>query len=148
VIQISSLPPISYTSEWRCVDVLSSGRAIQALVIFSTVLGVAFLWQVNGILPSYVFDFVATGWVLFLIDSVLSFMRPRFSYAMAFVLALLALTSSLPQSAHYVLIEEGAVLPAATFIAGTLAQVLLLVLVPYHFLVVRRRSSAGLVQGQ
>ncbi|HME18852.1 MAG TPA: hypothetical protein VKF15_03845 [Nitrososphaerales archaeon] len=126
----------------------SSGRAIQGLVLFSAVLGVAFLWQVNGLLPPFVFDFLATGWVLFLVDGALTFIRPRASYAMAFVLALLALISSLPQSAHYAFIAEGAVLPSVTFVAGTLAQVLLLVLVPFHFLRAKRRSSAGLVQGQ
>ena len=126
----------------------SSGRAIQAVVLFSTVLGVPFLWQVEGLLPPYVFDFVATGWLLFLIDSALTFLRPRASYALAFVLALLALGSSLPQSAHYAFIEEGAILPSATFIAGTVAQALLLVLVPYHFLGKRRPSPPGLVQSQ
>jgi hypothetical protein len=98
--------------------------------------------------PPSIFDFVAIGWALFLVDSVLTFLRPEVSYEMAFVLALLALFSSLPQSAHYAFIEEGAVLPATTFIAGNVAQVLLLVLVPYHFLRARRRSSTGLVQGQ
>jgi len=123
--------------------VVSSGGAIQATVIFSTVLGVAFLWQVNGLVPSFVFDFVATGWFLFVVDSALTFLRPTASYVLGFVLALLALSASLPQSVHYAFIAEGAVLPATTFIVGTAAQLLLVVLVPYHFLK-RRQVTASL----
>lgn len=111
-----------------------TGRLIQVDVVFSAVLGVIFLVQVYGVLPSQFFDFVFVGWVLFVLDSVLTFTNPRVSYAMAFALALLALVSSLPQSAHYAFIENGVLLPAATFVLGTLAQVLLLILVPYYFL--------------
>jgi hypothetical protein len=116
-----------------------TGRLIQALVLFSTLLGVLFLVQVYGVLPAAVFDFVALGWVLFVVDSILTFTNPSVSYAMAFALALLALVSSLPQTVHYAFIENGVILPAVTFILGTTAQVLLLVLVPYHF--IRRRRS-------
>jgi len=120
-----------------------SGKAIQATVLFSTVLGVAFLWQVYGLVPPFVFDFVAAGWVLFVADSALTFLRPAASYVLAFVLALLALASSLPQSAHYAFIQEGAIAPAATFIVGTAAQILLVILVPYHFLLGGRRGAPG-----
>ena len=116
----------------------STGRVIQSLILFSTVLGVIFLVQVYGVVPAEVFGFVAVGWVLFVVDSVLTFTNPRISYYLGFVLAILALSSSLPQSAHYAFIENGVLLPAATFVLGSLAQVLLLVLVPYHFLVRRR----------
>ena len=119
----------------------STGRVIQSLVLFSTALGVLFLSQVYGVLPVKVFDFVAVGWVLFVIDSVLTFYNPRVSYFMAFVLAALALFSSLPESAHYAFVENGVILPAATFVLGTLAQVLMLLFVPYHF--IRERRSAG-----
>lgn len=117
------------------------GRAIQLLVLFSTALGVVFLWQVYGLLPADAFDFVATGWVLFVVDSALTFLRPRVSYYLAFVLAFLALASSLPQSAHYAFVEEGALLPSATFVIGSVAQVLLLIFVPYYFLRERRSKS-------
>jgi len=117
-----------------------TGRLIQADIIFSALLGVLFLVQVYGVLPSQFFDFVFVGWALFVVDSVLTFVNPRVSYAMAFALALLALASSLPQSAHYAFIEYGVLLPAATFILGSAAQVLLLILVPYHFFVERRKN--------
>ncbi len=118
------------------------------MVLFSVLLGVAFLWQVSGLLPTAVFDFVAAGWVLFVLDAILTFVRPRASYYLAFVLAILALTSSLPQSAHYAFIQERVLLPAATFVVGSAAQVLLVILVPYHFFRERRSKKGGVVQGQ
>jgi hypothetical protein len=121
----------------------SMGRAIQAVIVFSTLLGVVFLWQVDGLVPPPVFDFVATGWVLFVIDCALTFVKPRASYALGLVLALLALATSLPESAHYAFIQEGAVLPAAIFLTGTGAQLLLIGLVSYYFVSGRGRSASG-----
>jgi len=119
---------------------VSTARAIQLLVLFSVVLGVLFLAQAYTLVPAAVFDFVGVGWVLFVLDLALTFTRPRLSYYLAFALALLALASSLPQTAHYAFIEEGDVLPAATFLLGSALQVLLVILVPYHFLKQRRRG--------
>lgn len=125
-----------------------TGRAIQLLVLFSVLLGIVFLWQVSSLLPSMAFEFVATGWVLFVVDGALTFVRPRTAYYLAWILALLALGTSLPQSAHFAFIQEGALLPSLTFIAGSAAQLLLIVLVPYHFLRERRSAKTGVVQGQ
>ena len=126
----------------------SLGRAIQAAIVFSTLLGVVFLWQVNGLLPYMVFEFVATGWAFFVLDSALTFVKPRASYVLGFVLAVLALATSLPQAAHYAFIQAGELLPSATFILGSGAQFLIIALVPYFFLRERRRPAAGLVQGE
>jgi len=112
----------------------STEMLIQALVFFSTVLGVIFLAQVYGLLPIPIFTFVALGWALFLLDSILTVLRPKLSYYLAFVLALLALVSSLPRSAHYALVTGGSLLAAVTFVLGTAAQVLLVLLVPIHLL--------------
>ena len=128
-------------------SVVSSGGAVQALVLFSTALGILFLWQAGGLLPAPVFYAISAGWALFLVDSILTFVRPRVSHYLAIVLAALALAVSLPQSAHYAFIQEGAVLPATIFIAGSAAQVLLLIFAPYHILATRRSTSPGLVQG-
>jgi hypothetical protein len=119
----------------------STGKAIQAMVLFSTILGVLFLVQANGVLPAFVFDFVAIGWCLFAVDSVLTFSAPRPAYALAFVLSILALGSSVPQSAHWAFISNGDLLPAATFVAGVVAQFSLIVLVPYHFIAEKRRPA-------
>ncbi len=119
----------------------SLGKTIQTLIFFSVALGVVFLAQVYDILPRDVFAFIAVGWVLFVADAGLSLIRPRASYYLAFVLAVLALASSLPQTAHYAFIESGELLPSATFILGSAAQVLLVVLVPYYFVASRRSKS-------
>jgi len=118
------------------------------VVLFSTLLGVVFLWQAADLLPGFVFDFIAFGWVLFVLDSLLTFVRPKVSYYLAFVLGILALSASLPQSAHWAFVQEGDLVPAGIFIAGAIAQVLLLILVPLHFLIQRRPTAPGLVQGK
>ena len=117
------------------------GRAIQCLIIFSAFLGVAFLWQVSSLLPADIFEFVTVGWILFVIDGVLTFLRPTVSYYLAFVLAILALGATLGEPAHYALIEEGVILPTITLLTGSTAQVLLLILVPVHFLRGRKHVS-------
>ena len=120
---------------------LRVGRAIQASVLLSVILGVLFLVQAYGLVPAFVFDFVAVGWVLFVIDAVLTFVYPRLAYALAFVLAVLALVSSLPQSSHWAFVANGDLLPAFTFLAGSAVQVALLVLVSYYFAVSRRKRA-------
>ena len=120
---------------------------IQALIVFSVLIGASFLYEAQGLLPADVYTFVTVGWVLFVVDAVLTFVRPRLSYFLAFVLAILALASSLPENAHYAFIEQGDLVPALIFILGSAAQVLLIVMVPYHFLSARRRSEEhGVVQ--
>jgi hypothetical protein len=121
--------------------VVKASRAIQGLVLFSTALGVFFLWLAYPLLPTIGFDFVAVGWVLFSIDSVLTFLRPRVSYYLAFVLALLALSQSLGQSAHYSILLSGDLAASAVLVLGSAAQALLLVLVPLHFVGERKNKE-------
>ena len=138
--RVSNSRHSSYTGLLGEPRMFHSGRSIQAVILFSAALGVLFLWQAAGLLPGFVFDFIAFGWVLFVVDSALTFVRPRISYLLAFVLAILALSASLPQSAHWAFIQEGDLVPAAIFITGSIAQILLLILVPYHFVRGRRSS--------
>lgn len=114
-------------------------RAIQGVILFSTLLGVVFLWQVYPLLPSNAFDFVAFGWVLFLIDSALTFVRPKVSYFVGLVLAVLALGETLSQPQHYTLVESGNLPATATLVLGSIAQVLLISLVVYYLY--RERSK-------
>jgi hypothetical protein len=114
--------------------VIGTARLIQALIIFSAVLGVPFLLQVYPLLPALGFDFVALGWVLFVVDSALTFVRPRLSFFVGFVLALAALAASLGEPSHYGIIQSGNVLAATTLILGDVAELLLLILTPYYFL--------------
>jgi hypothetical protein len=117
------------------------GKAIQASVLLSVILGVLFLVQAYGAVPSFVFEFVAVGWVFFVIDAALTFFRPRPSYALGLVLAVLALGSSLPQSSHWAFVANGDILPAFTFLAGSAVQVVLIILVVYYFVGGRSKHS-------
>jgi hypothetical protein len=115
-------------------------RAIQGLILFSTAIGVIFLWQVYPLLPAFGFDFVALGWVLFLVDSILTFIRPTVSYYLGLALALLALGETLSQPAHYALIESGSLTATATLVVGSSTQAMLIVLVVYYILARRRKD--------
>ena len=123
------------------MHVVQSGRAIQALIVASSVLGIALLYEINSVVPPDVFDFVALGWALFVVDSALTFVRPVISYYFGLVLAVLALSASLPQSAHWSFIENGLLVPSAIFVTGSAFQVLIIVLVIYHSIKMRRSSE-------
>ena len=119
---------------------VSLPRLIQGSIIFTTLFGVVFLWEVYPLLPSFVFDFVAAGWVCFVIDSALTFFRPRASFALGLVLAILGLASSLPQPEHYAFFQEGNLAAAATFSIGTIAELLIVGLVAYYFFTGRKQD--------
>lgn len=110
---------------------MSIGRLIQSTIIFSAALGAVFLYVVYGSVPSFLFEFLFVGWALFVLDSALTFVRREASFYLGAVLAVLALGSSLPQSAHYEFIESGQVVPSVIFVAGSLAQVLILISFSY-----------------
>lgn len=118
------------------------GKAIQGLIIFSAVLGALFLWEARPLLPASVFDFILVGWALFVLDAGLTFVKPVPAYYLGLVLAVLTLASSLPQPAHYAFLQDGQYLAAATFLAGTAAQFVLIPSVLYYA-VSSRRASRG-----
>ena len=105
---------------------VSAARAIQGLIIFSTALGVFFLWQAYPLLPGDVFDILAFGWLLFLVDSLLTLVRPRASYYLGLVLAVVALSETLTQPEHYALVENGNVPATVILVVGSIAQALLI----------------------
>jgi hypothetical protein len=107
--------------------------ALRGLILFSTLLGVLFLFLAFGSIPAPVFDLIGVGWVFFVAASVMLFVRPRTAFAMAFVLAILALSVSLPEPAHYAFFTAGEFLQGTVFLLGSSAQALLIVLVPYYF---------------
>lgn len=115
-------------------------RAIQGLILFSTALGVFFLWQAQPLLPTNVFYFLIFGWVLFVIDSALTFLRPKISYYFGLVLALLALGETLSQPEHYQLVENGNVPATIILVLGSVAQGLLIAFVLYFLISERRRD--------
>jgi hypothetical protein len=130
--QILIYPPSAAAS------VPAAAKVIQGLIIFATLLGALFLWEVYPLLPPAGFDFVAIGWVLFVVDSILTFVRPKPSFYLGFVLALVALIASVGEPEHYQILQSGDPLHVSTLLLGDAIEVLLLVLIPYFFLRARR----------
>ncbi len=118
----------------------SVARVIQALIIFSTVLGVFFLLEAQPLVPPGVFAILATGWVLFLADSILTFFRPRFSRYLGLVLGVVALSETLSQPEHYALVENGNIPATVIIVLGSVAQALLIGFVLYHVVSERRKD--------
>ena len=83
---------------------VTAGKVIQGLIVFSAVLGVFFLWQAQPLLPPEVFGVLTFGWLLFVVDGILTFVRPSISYYLGLVLAVAALSETLAQPEHYALI--------------------------------------------
>jgi hypothetical protein len=120
--------------------VVSVSRIIQGLIIFSVLLGVAFLWQAYPLLPSDVFWILAFGWFLFVVDSALTFVRPLASYVLGLVLALIALSQTLAQPEHYALVESGNLPATLTLVLGSAAQALIIVFVGYYLIAHRKKD--------
>jgi hypothetical protein len=116
-------------------------RVIQGLILFSTILGVVFLWQAYPLLPSDAFGFVAFGWVLFVVDSCLTFIRPMISYYLGIVLGVIALGATLSQPAHFALVGSGALLASATIVLGATAEVLLVIFGSYYVIANRKKDT-------
>jgi len=119
---------------------VSVTRVIQGLIVFSTVLGVFFLWQAYPLLPGDVFEVLAFGWLLFLVDSLLTFVRPRISYYLGLVLAVVALSETLTQPEHYALVENGNIPATIILVLGSVAQALLIASVVWFIVSGRKRD--------
>jgi len=118
----------------------SAARVIQGLIIFSAILGVFFLWQAHPLLPPEVFDILTFGWLLFVFDSILTFVRPKVSYYFGLVLAIIALSETLTQPEHYSLVESGNVPASIILILGSAAQALLIGSVLWYIISERRED--------
>ena len=120
---------------------VSAARLIQSLIIFSAILGVFFLWQAHPLLPPDVFDILTFGWLLFVVDAILTFVRPRFSYYFGLVLAVVALSETLTQPEHYALVEGGNIPATIILILGSAAQALLIGSVFWYIISERRKDE-------
>ena len=119
-------------------------RAIQGLILFATAFGVPFLYEVYPVLPSFVFDSVAAGWVLFIVDSALTFVRPRASYYLGLVLAVLAFAATVSQPQHFALIASGNLPATVTIVVGSAVELLLIALVLVYAFTERKKSPWAL----
>jgi hypothetical protein len=115
-------------------------RTIQGLILFSTLLGVAFLYQAYPLLPSDAFEIVTFGWVLFVIDSVLTFVRPKISFYLGLFLAVVALGETVSQPEHYQLVASGNIPATITLVLGSGAEALLIILVAYYIFAERGKD--------
>ena len=119
---------------------VSVAKVIQGLIVFSTILGVFFLWQAYPLLPGDIFDILALGWLLFLVDSLLTFVRPRISYYLGLALGVVALSETLTQPEHYALVENGNIPATVILVLGSVAQALLIASVVWFVISERRRD--------
>lgn len=115
-----------------------TAKTIQALILASTLLGIALLFEIYAIVPPFVFEIVSVGWVCFAFDSLLTFVRPTASFCLGLILSVLGLSASLPQSTHWEFIQEGLVVPSAIFIAGSIMQGMIVVLSAYYLVGLRK----------
>jgi hypothetical protein len=119
---------------------ISAAKVVQGLIIFSAILGVFFLWQAQPLLPPDVFEILTFGWLLFVVDSILTFVRPRISYYLGLVLAIIALSETLTQPEHYALVENGNVPATIILVLGSAAQAMLIGSVLWYVISERRED--------
>ena len=121
-------------------------RGANWLIYASVILGVALLAQLYALsVPSWLFYSVLTGWILYLLAAIGVAKGHDKAYPPALVLSVITLAVSLPQAEHYSLAEAGPTLASLTFIAGSLLQVGVVVLVAYFLILKRRQSRVGVI---
>jgi len=116
-------------------------RGADWLIYGSVILGVALLAQLYVLtVPSWLIYSILAGWILYLVVAIEVAIGNDKAYPPALVLSIVTLAVSLPQPEHYSLADAGATLASLTFIAGSLLQVGVIILVT-SFLVLKRRQS-------
>ena len=112
------------------------------------ILGVALLVQLYApMVPSWLFYSILAGWLLYLLVAIGVATGRDKAYLPALVLSIVTLTISVPQPEHYSLADAGSTLASLTFIAGTLLQVGVIILVT-SFLILKRRQSKAILVGR
>src|SRR5207302_3302967 len=116
-------------------------RGANGLIYASVLLGVALLAQLYALMvPSRLLYSILAGWVLYVVVAVGVATGREKAYPPALVLSIATLAVSLPQPEHYSLADAGPTLASLTFIAGSLLQAGVIILVT-SFLVLKRRQS-------
>ena len=114
-------------------------RAIDVLIYLSVAFGIVLLFQLYVLVPRWLFYSVLMGWVAYVAVAILAATGRKVAYPFAFILSVLTLAVSLPQPEHYSLVQEGFSLASTTFLAGSVLQILLLILLVVYFI----RSRSG-----
>ena len=116
-------------------------REANWLIYASVVLGVLLLAQLYLLgVPSFLFFSILAGWSLYLIVAAAVARGRNKAYPSALILAIVTLAVSLPQPEHLSLAEAGPTLVSPTFLAGSLLQVGVIVLVASSIIMERRRN--------
>ncbi|TMI13786.1 hypothetical protein E6H35_05790 [Candidatus Bathyarchaeota archaeon] len=116
-------------------------RGADWLIYASVILGVALLVQLYVLMvPFWLFYSILAGWLLYLLVAIGVATGRDKAYLPALVLSIVTLAVSLPQPEHYSLADAGPTLASLTFIAGSLLQVGVIILVT-SFLILKRRQS-------
>ncbi len=108
-------------------------RTIDGAIYLSVAWGIVLLPQLYGLVPSWLFYSVLGAWLAYLIVAVLAATGRNVAHPLAFILAILTLTVSLPQPEHRSFVEAGVSLASITFLVGSALQLLLLILIPVEF---------------
>jgi hypothetical protein len=90
--------------------------------------------------PSWLFYSILAGWLLYLLVAIGVATGRDKAYLSALVLSIVTLAVSLPQPEHYSQADAGPTLASLIFIAGSLLQVGVIILVT-SFLILEKRQS-------
>jgi len=124
-------------------------RIANWLIYTSVILGVALLVQLYVLMvPSWLFYSILAGWILYLVVAIAVATGRDKAYPAALALSIVTLIVSLPQPEHYSLAEAGPTLASLTFIAGSVLQIGVIILVTSSMFLERRQSGVRTVSIQ
>ena len=124
-------------------------RVANWLIYASVILGIALLEQLYALMvPSLLFYSILAGWILYLVAAIAVATGRDKAYPAALVLSIVTLIVSLPQPEHYSLAEAGPTLASLTFIAGSVLQIGVIILVTSSMFLERRQSGLRTVSIQ
>ncbi len=124
-------------------------RMANWLIYASVILGVALLVQLYVLMvPSWLFYSILAGWILYLVVAIAVATGRDKAYPAALALSIVTLIVSLPQPEHYSLAEAGPTLASLTFIAGSVLQIGVIILVTSSMFLERRQSGVRTVSIQ
>ena len=124
-------------------------RIANWLIYASVILGVALLVQLYVLMvPSWLFYSILAGWILYLVVAIAVATRRDKAYPAALALSIVTLIVSLPQPEHYSFAEAGPTLASLTFIAGSVLQIGVIILVTSSMFLERRQSGVRTVSIQ
>ena len=124
-------------------------RIANWLIYASVILGVALLVQLYPLMvPSWLFYSILAGWILYLVVAIAVATGRDKAYPAALALSIVTLIVSLPQPEHYSLAEADPTLASLTFIAGSVLQIGVIILVNSSMFLERRQSGVRTVSIQ